>query len=100
MTQAEKILNHLKTKGTAGSTAKELTDLYIPQYNWCIKWLREHGHVIDSRQERETSGRIRWRFFYRGQNQARMTPKAKHDHNHDGHGNVMVHHEQPRFTME
>jgi hypothetical protein len=92
MTQTEKVLIYLKTKGMTGATAKELTDLFIPQYGWCIKWLRGRGHVIDARQGREQNGKLRWRFFYRGQNQSKMKTPTEHNHEHDGHGNI-------RFTM-
>ena len=94
MTQSKKILAHLKSKGSAGATALELTNLFVMQYNWCIKNLRSQGHVIDSRIGREENGKLRWRFFYRGQNVARLKGHEHHGHNHDGHGNVMVHTEE------
>jgi hypothetical protein len=67
MTQADKVLHHLKQAGTTGATAMELAQLFIPQYNWCIKWLREHGHRITSVHETDPiSGKKRWRFHYEG----------------------------------
>jgi len=89
MTQSEKVLECLILNGPGGVTAKKLTDLYVPQYCWCIMQLRKQGHVIDSRREKDRDGKIRWRFFYRGQNKATMSTPSKHEHAHDGHGNLM-----------
>lgn len=67
MTQAEKVLQYLKQSGPQGATARELTHIEVPQYNWCIKWLRDHGHDIASVQEDDPStGKKRWRFHYIG----------------------------------
>ncbi len=81
MTQATAVLGYLKRKGRQGATAMELAGLYIPQYNWCVLWLRRHGHRIQSlRQADPTTGKMRWRFFYKGKAEAwkrskKTTPK-------------------------
>lgn len=65
MTQAIAVLDCLKANRRNGVTAMQLASLYIPQYNWCIMWLRRHGHRIESKRQRE-GGKMRWRFFYKG----------------------------------
>jgi hypothetical protein len=55
-----------------GITAREITSqLWIHQYNYVIKKLREKGHVIDSVREKDpVSGKVLYKFYYRGQSAA------------------------------
>jgi len=93
-TQKQIMLEILKNHSGAGISSEGIRSIHwIPQYNRVIKQLRdEDGHVIESRPVRQPDGRRLDKFFYVGQNKARLGSQ-RHGHDHDGHGN-------PRFTMD
>lgn len=92
-TQSEIMLDILQSHMGMGVSAEEIRSIHwIPQYNRAIHTLRRQGHVIESRPVRLPNGKRLDKFFYVGQNKARLGSQ-QHNHDHDGHGH-------PRFTMD